>query len=393
MRTTLRLLLILGVGVAAGACSDDSPTPNDPSRPGQLLPNNLASVISLDTAAATAVLPLYRGEDASGNAVYFVITESNNLDESVRLGLNWAPKIVHAAGTKAVQQATEASGGGNNRNDFPVVRFSGNVDFAPTRSLVPGPELFPLDPSTTPGSVGDADYSPVFTLDDPGTDSTETIVYNAPHLANSTGVHDRVINLDSAGMEVTLQLTRGFYEGFAILYLSTETSHDDVAALEVGTFAPNLNEAPFPGDDKPFRSAREAIIPIVNGPMGADNPSRQGLRSAVAGEGDPLNIFQEQAGCDNPDDPALFCDAALYSPLWDVHPVVWTQAAIDAGIRDRITSDKREVIAALNVIDLLADGWLEPGAPGGARNSTLGGLPAAGIIVNCPIIFVAEASR
>ncbi|MBA3497383.1 MAG: hypothetical protein H0T86_09780 [Gemmatimonadales bacterium] len=393
MRTSWSLLLTIGLGAAAGACGDDAPNPNDPSRPGPRLPNNMASVISLDTAAATAVLPLYRGEDLNGGAVYFVITESNNIDESVRLGLNWAPKIVHAAQTKAVQRATEVSGGGGNPNDFPAVRFSGNVDFGPTRNLVPGPDLFPLDPSTTPGSVGDADYSPVFTLDDPSADSTATIVYNAPHLANSTGVHDRVISIDSAGMQVTLQLTKGFYEGFGILYLSTETSHDDVAALEIGTFAPNLNEAPFPGDDKPFRSAREAIIPIVNGPTGIDNPSRQGLQSAVLGEGDPLNIFQEQAGCDEPDDPAIFCDAVLYSPLWDVHPVVWTQAAIDAGIRDRITSDKREVIAPLNIIDLLADGWLEPGAPGGARNSTLGGLPAAGIIVNCPIIFVAEDSR
>ena len=387
MRTPWKSLLMVGIGLVAGGCGDDNsgPTPDEPEPPGQLIPNNMASVISLDTVAATAVLPLYRGEDANGGAVYFVITESNSLDEAVRLGLNWAPKLIHAAGTKAVQQATEVGGSGN-PNNFPVVRFSGNVDFSPTRNLVPGAQLFPLDPSTTPGSVGDADYSPVFSTSD-------TIVYNGPHLANSTGLHDRVISIDTVGMEVNLKVVKGFYEGFAILYLSTETSHNDLSALEVGTFAPNLNEAPFPGDDKPFRSAREAIIPIVNGPTGADNPSRQGLQSAVLGEGDPLNIFQEQAGCDEPDDPAIFCDAVLYSPLWDVHPVVWTQAAIDAGVRDRITSDKREVIAPLNIIDLLADGWLVPGAPGGARNSTLGGLPAAGIIVNCPIIFVAEDSR
>ncbi len=386
MRTLRSSVLIFGALIAATACGDDAPTAPEPEPAGQLIPNNMASVISLDTIAATAVLPLYRGEDASGGAVYFVITESNNLDEAVRLGLNWAPKIIHALGTKAVQQATTGSGGRENPNNFPVVRFSGNVDFSPIRNLVPGPQLFPLDPSTTPGSVGDADYSPVFTIND-------SIVFNGPHVANSTGLHDRVISIDTVGMQVTLKVVKGFYEGFAILYLSTETSDNDLSALEVGTFAPNLNEAPFPGDDKPFRSAREAIIPIVNGPTGADNPSRQGLQSAVLGEGDPLNIFQEQAGCDEPDDPAIFCDAVLYSPLWDVHPVVWTQAAIDAGVRDRITSDKREVIAPLNIIDLLADGWLVPGAPGGARNSTLGGLPAAGIIVNCPIIFVAEASR
>ncbi len=387
--------LILASAAAAAACGDDTPTGDNSGTPaptGQVIPNNMGSISDLDTAAATAVMPLYRGEDANGNAVYYVITESSNVDKSVSLEVNWAPKLVHALGTKAVQQATTASGGRANPNDFPVVRFSGNVDFSPTRTLVPGPELFPLDPSTTPGSVGDAGYSPLFTLDDPK-DTTKAIVYNAPHVANGTGLHDRVLSIDTVGMRVTIQMVKGFYEGFPILYLSTDVTDNDLAALEMGTFAPNLNEAPFAGDDKPFRSAREALIPIINGPTGADNPHRQGLQSAVLGEGDPLNLFQEQAGCANPDNAAEFCDAVFYSPLWDVHPVKWTQAAIDAGIRDRITSDKREVIAPLNVIDLLADGWLEPGAPGGPRNSSLGGLPAAGIIVNCPIIFVEESSR
>ncbi|MBA3658700.1 MAG: hypothetical protein H0W67_03815 [Gemmatimonadales bacterium] len=387
-------LLILAAALSIGACGDDGGPSDGTSgaQPGPVLPNNLSSVISLDTVAATAVLPLYRGEDMAGNSVYFIITESNKIDESVRLGLNWTPKLVHALRTKAVQQATAATGGGANPNNFPVVQFSGNVDFSPTRNLVPGPQLFPLDPSTTPGSVGDANYSPVFTLDTTG-DTTTAIVYNAPHVANSTGLHDRVISIDTVGMQVTMKLVKGFYEGFPILYASTDVSDNDLAALEMGTFTPNLNETPFPGDDKPFRSAREAIIPVINGPTGVDNPSRQGLQSAILGEGDPLNIFQEQAGCANPSDPSQFCDAVLYSPLWDATPVKWTQAAIDAGIRDRITSDKREVIAPLNIIDLLADGYLEPGTPGGARNSSLGGLPAAGIIINCPIIFVEEPSR
>ncbi len=388
MRTLWTGLLALGVALGIGACSDN-PTANNsgqPRQPGQpVLPNNLASVISLDTTAATAVFPLYRGEDAAGQAVYYVITESNKVDESVRLGLNWAPKLIHALGTKAVQEATTVGGSGN-PNNFPVVRFSGNVDFSPTRNLVPGPDLFPLDPSTTPGSVGDAEYSPVFSLND-------TIVFNAPHVANSTGLHDRVISIDTVGMQVTMKVVKGFYEGFPILYLSTDVSNNDLSALEMGTFAPNLNETPFPGDDKPFRSAREAIIPVINGPTGANNPARQGLQSAVLGEGDPLNIFQEQAGCENPDDPAAFCDAVGYSPLWDATPVKWTPAAIAAGIRDRITSDKREVIAPLNIIDLVADGYLVTGTPGGPRNSSLGGLSAAGIIINCPIIFVQEPAH
>ena len=155
--------------------------------------------------------------------------------------------------------------------------------------------------------------------------------------------------MDKVNMTVKMRLARGFYEGFAILYSTTESSDDDIAAIEDNTFAPNMAAAPNPGDDKSFRSAREALIPVINGPMGVNNPNRQGLRSAVAGEGDPLNIFQEQAGCENPDDPGSFCDAAGYSPLWDVHPVLWTDAAIAAGMRTQVRTDKFETIAPKNI--------------------------------------------
>lgn len=385
MRTRWIPMLTIGVGIGLAACNNSPTGSNNMTRRHQL-PNSLASAMEIDTVRATVVLPLYRGQDATGGSVYFILTESNIVDESERLGLNWTPKLVHAMNTRAVQRGTAVTTGRPNPKNFPVIRFAGNVDFAPTRRLVPGPELFPLDPATTAGSVGDAMYTPLVTLDN-------KIVYNAPHIANRTGVHDRVLSMDTIGMRVKMQAVKGFYEGFAILYLSTDVTDEDLSALEEGTFAPNLNFAPNPADDKPFRSAREALIPIVNGPMGRTNPSRQGLRSAAAGEGDPLNIFQEQAGCEDADNPAAFCDAALYSPLWDVHPVMWTQAAIDRGIRDRLTTDKREVIAPLNVIDLLQDGWLVPFAPNGPRNASLGGLAAANIIVNCPIIFVADAAR
>ncbi len=381
----LAFMACLLTAMNLSACDDSSSTDEGGGR--RSLPNSMTSVTDLNFETPSGVFPLYRGQDMNGGDVFYIITESNEIDESIRLGLNWTPKLVHVLGTRAVQTATMVSRtGGNNVNDFPVVRFSGNVDFSPERLIVPGRNLFPLNPATTAGSVGDANYSPVFTIDG-------EIVYNAAHVANSTGLHDDVLSMDTDAMKVTMKLVNGFYEGFPILYTSTEASDEDLSALETATFAPNLNFAPFPGDDKPFRSAREALIHIINGPMGRDNPIRQGLRSAVASEGDPLNIFQEQAGCENPDDPAAFCDAALYSPLWDVHPVMWTQEAIDTGVADRITTDKREVLAPKNVIDLLADGFLVPGAPGGPRNSTLGGLPAAGIIVNCPIVFVPADAR
>ncbi len=376
-------IYLIATVLALGACKKND---SEKERSVRMLPNKLESATEIDTVAATAVLPLYRGQDASGGDVFYIITESNNLDESIRLGLNWTPKLVHAIGTKAVQSATVVTGGQRNPNNFPILKFSGNVDFAPEKKLVPGPDLFPLDPSTEPGSVGDANYSPIVSYDG-------KIVFNASHLSNSTGMHEKVISMDKVSMTVKIKLTRGFYEGFAILYSSTEASDNDIAALEGGTFAPNMNAAPNPADDKPFRSAREALVPVINGPMGVNNPNRQGLRSAVAGEGDPLNIFQEQAGCEDADDPGSFCDAVLYSPLWDVHPVAWTPAAIASGARVRVTTDKREVIAPINIIELYADGFVVAGAPTGPRNASLGGLNAAGIIVNCPIIFVPEEAR
>ncbi|MET4076565.1 hypothetical protein [Hymenobacter sp. UYCo722] len=384
MKLTLVLLCVLPLLVFS--CNKNDEPEAVPEAKIRTLPNQLASAAQIDTITATAVLPLYRGQDASGGDVYYIITECNNVDKSIELGLNWTPKLVHAIGTKATQTATVVTGGPANPNNFPVLKFAGNVDFAPVRRLVPGPLGFPLDPASTPGSVGDAAYSPLVTFDG-------KIVYNASHLANRTGMHDRVISMDKVAMTVKMRLARGFYEGFPILYSTTETSDDDIAALEDNTFAPNMNAAPFAGDDKSFRSAREALIPVINGPMGLNNPKRQGLRSAVAGEGDPLNIFQEQAGCDNADDPGAFCDAAGYSPLWDVHPVMWTDAAIAAGLRTRVTTDKREVIAPINIIELYADGFVRAGAPNGPRNASLGGLNAANFIVNCPIIFVPARAR
>ncbi len=80
------------------------------------------------------------------------------------------------------------------------------------------------------------------------------------------------------------------------------------AAIEGSTRAPNLNAAPGLGSNDPGTSARSAIIPIVNGALGVNNPARQGLQSALLGEGDPLNVTQEE--------PVFEDGVVLYSPLW-----------------------------------------------------------------------------
>jgi hypothetical protein len=167
---------------------------------------------------------------------------------------------------------------------------------------------------------------------------------------------------------VTLSLLSGFVDGQFTQYLHTDASSALIAALEHSTYAPNLNAAPGIANDEP-PSSRAAIVPVVNGIRGDDNPMRQGLESSLLGQGDPLNVPQEQ-----PSDPVH------YSPIWDVSPVKWTAAAIAAGRRVQLHS-QADVISearAGNIVSAM------PGTP----DAGLGGINASGAISNCPIIDV-----
>ena len=253
--------------------------------------------------------------------------------------------------------------------------FVGTVDFTPAQVVVPGPTGFPPD-QAEPGSIGDANYSPLIEIDSSG------IVLNAPQLvhgSNLAELHDSVVSIDFDAMEVTLGPVPGFYNDMDILYVSTDVSDSATAALEASTFAPNLNTAPGLGSNDPETLARSAIIPIVNGQTGVDHPERQGLQSAVMGEGPPLNVVQSIPN--GPD----------YSPLWDVHPAVWTDEAIAAGERV-LLGDDNEASPDLrrnrqNVSRAVEDGLLVSGGAG-PMNPSLGGLMAADFIVNCPVFVV-----
>lgn len=249
----------------------------------------IRNVIRLDPATGNVTLPMYKGR-ANGQDVWYIVTESSEEKDAEHRGINPAPKLANALGTAAVQRATLRNG---------VVGFAGTVDFSPTHVVVPGPEGFP-PAKFAPGAVGDAKYSPLFT-------TGNGIVLNASHVANATGVHDAVVSIDFAARQVTLAQFRGFYDGKEIVYLHQDGSTELVAVIEGTTFAPNLHAALGLASDDKKTSAREAIIPIVNGPRGVNNPERQGLQSALLGESDPLNIIQEEPG-DNE-----------YSPVWDLH--------------------------------------------------------------------------
>ena len=253
--------------------------------------------------------------------------------------------------------------------------FEGTVDFGLRHVLVPGPDGFP-PADFAPGAEGDAKYSPlvhIVAARDKDGDKDDKghgigLVLNAPQVANETGKSGSVVHIDYDRKTVTLNMLGGWVDGQFNLYLHTDASSKLIAALENSTYAPNLNAAPGIANDEP-PSSRAAIIPVVNGIRGDDNPMRQGLNSALIGEGDPFNVPQEQ-----PSDPVH------YTPLWDVTPVMWTDAAIAAGLRVQLHSQDavRTQAQAGNLVSAF------PGTP----NVGLGGINAIGAISNCPIIVV-----
>ncbi len=308
----------------------------------------MTSTIALNTREGTVTLPLKKGLH-DGATVWYVVTESSNEDDAERRGVNHAEKLAIALGTAAVQSARRVDG---------KLAFSGTVDFAPERVVVPGPTGFP-PAEVQAGAVGDSDYSPLVSVNG-------RTVLNATQVANASGLHDAVVDIDYGRRQVTLDTLNGFYEGNRVQYLHQEASVELVAALEGSTWAPRLDAAPGLASFDRETSARAAIIPIVNGPKGVNNPQRQGLQSAVAGQGDPLNITQVVPG-DND-----------YTPIWDVTPALWTDAAIAAGERVRLTDHD-------DVADLFSQGLLVS-AGGGPANASLHGLRALPGISNCPVV-------
>ncbi len=311
----------------------------------------LKSAIAFDDAGGTVTLPLFEGRTAKGAPSWYVVTDSSDQADATKRGVNWSPKLANAIGTKAVQKAT---GTGD------LLTFAGTVDFRPERSVTPGPDGFPPT-KVAPGAIGDSAYSPLVTVDG-------ATVLNATQVKNDTGQLDAITAIDTATKQVTLKILHGFSGGKKVAYLRLDASVDVVAALEESILAPNLNAAPGEGVSDPATSARSAIIPIVNGTRGKGDPNRQGLQSAVLGEGEPLNIQASLPG------------GADYSPVWDVVPVVWSDAAIKAGSRALIKS-------ALDVADRATAGDLTSGGKGTA-NADLGGLKSAGFISNCPTVAI-----
>lgn len=318
----------------------------------------------INLSAGTITLPLYQGQMKDGRKVWYILTDTDDKGNADALGLNYASKLTYADVGKGARKATLEKNGS-------LTFESGTVDFKPEHKLVPGNASNPFPPqNATPGSMGDANYSPLVVIVNAGGH-----IYNAPmiafnvdakQLSFSNGkpdysiVEDKVVSIDTKNNTVTLKLTQGFSFAKPVLYLSTEASDPLAATLEGATYAPALNGIPVGRDDSAF-SAVERIFVFINGPMGKDNPQRQGLDSAIVDGESPLNVL---GGI-----PSVATD---YSPLWDMNLGMWTKDAIDKGYRSRM-------IEEFQILGMAQKGWIT-GPAGGPFGSV-------GIVVNCPIAY------
>jgi hypothetical protein len=289
----------------------------------------------------TVTLPLHRGT-SRGRTVWYVVIDSSSDEDASAKGVNVSQKLANARGTGAVQPVTVAGG----VVDFPA---TARFDVRP-RNVVPGPTGFP-PLAAEPSAEGEARYSPLAELPD-GT------VENAPHVANDTGLHPKVVAIDFAAGTVTLRETAGFSGGKAVRYVSMDASLDVAAALEDVVYAPALDAAPTAGQDGTDQ-ARTSLAAFVNGRTGAANPERQGLSSALLDGLSPLNVL------------AWAPNQGRYGPLWDVFLAAWTPEAIARGL------DVRQ--EAFGDVTGLADEGLVTAPDGGP-------FRASGFIVNCPIV-------
>jgi hypothetical protein len=120
-------------------------------------------------------------------------------------------------------------------------------------------------------------------------DNRKDIVFNAPVIAFDVGsekiafcngnpdysvVTDSVASICPDKGTVDLKLRFGFANGKHLRYLSFDANSEESATLESSTFAPAES-------DILQSDATEVIYTIVNGTMGAKDPNRQGLDSAL----------------------------------------------------------------------------------------------------------------
>ena len=345
---------------------DDIPLVYNTPSPSQVKPELIGPVQFIRTARihedeGTVTFPLYQGHNASGETAWYILTDTTSRDIADHLGLAFTAKMGYAAQGKAVRPAKIAK-------DGTFIFSKGKVDFSPVREIKAGTSpVFPPKVAQ-PGSVGDADYTPIVKINE--------VFYNAPVLAFNVSatelqkyengnvdyrkVHDKVVRINPREHTVTLKMTAGYSFAKPIFYLSTESNDPIAATLEESTLAPALKDATQDIPDAHTGQGNERIAIFVNGPRGLANPFRQGLESALLDGKFPLNVF---GGV-----PTINLD---YSPLWDAELVQWSATSVSMNYRTRI-------IDLFQMFGLEKKGVLE-GFGGGP-------IKRSGIIINCPVL-------
>ena len=324
----------------------------------------LRSALAIDftKGKASVTLPMYRGLSPKGEPVYYIITEASDFDVAKQSGINFAPKMRHAAGSPGAQKVTVDDG---------VMTFKGDVDFAPEYTVVPGSPM-PFPPETAkPGAMADAEWSSLVV-------TPSGVALNVQMVRNASGDHDRVKDVDLQKQTVTLSLLDGFQGGKQYFYhLVTDVSADLPAVLEKGVYAPKLALIPEVGKSAPSDvSALLGFSPVLNGITDTGTGQDQGFAASLANGGiDPINVFP--VGPSN-DDPS---DDNNYSPMWDAHVSMWTDAAVEDDKVRRITSF--EDLKGLIDAGLVTSATINPAGPG---NGFVFGLRPTNAIVNCPVI-------
>jgi hypothetical protein len=338
-----------------------SPSTTNPSLVG---PVQLLKSGTVDAAKGTITLPLYKGTlRGTKKNVWYILTDVDDQGVAAELGLNYSAKLTFAS---------NAARTGNLDANGNIVFDQGTVNFAPKRNIVPGPTGVEFPPkSATPGSVGDANYSPFVRIE-----NAANVIYNAPVVAfgvdasqisfpngnvDYSKVHDQVVAIDPANMTVTVNLINGFSFGRPVWYLSMDTSIPLGAAIEHNTYAPLMGKLLL-GHDDSFSSPIERIFIATNGPENesCDNPLRQGLSADLADGFRPNNVL---GGI-----PTIALD---YSPAWDAQLLEWTPDAISRGFRGQLREE-------FQILTFVQDGLIT--GPGGA---TFG---SSGFSINCPIV-------
>jgi len=311
---------------------------------------------------ASVTLPLFRGLSPQGKDVFYIITEASDFDVARRMGVNYAPKLAEAIGSPGVQNVTLQDG---------IMKFSGDVDFSPKYKLVAGnrPGYFPPKVAN-PGGIADDQWSPIVVL-------PSGLVLNAQIVQNDSGTHDRVKSIDTQSRTVTLSILDGVQGGKQYFYhLVTDASAAVPAVLEKGVFTSKLAKIPQFGRSLPGeKSALLGFSPVLNGRTDQGSGEDQGFSTALANGVDPINVFPTGPDNDNRS------RENNYSPLWDAHVSMWTQAAIDAGKVHRIHSmdEQKSLIREA----LLTSASINPPEPG---NPYVGGLRPTQAIIDCPVI-------